>query len=268
VLDADGKVIDELPASPRRGLNRVVWSMREKPPVVPPAAQLAYAGSQGPMVLPGTYSVRMTKGSEVYDSKILVELDRRATYTLADRKAQYDAAMRVRALFGEQSALMDRILALRSALADRVAAAGSEALKQKISAFDGQVDAVRKQIVATTEGGAITGEERLREFTDTLYGAILSWEGAPTAYQVERIGVLESSLADINDGFSALLDKDLPALNKALKAGKLPVIETPPLTAAVADSGLRPAGSGGGEVGEAGEAGNYRSLPTSMVVYH
>jgi hypothetical protein len=31
----------------------------------------------------------------------------------------------------------------------------------------------------TTEGGAITGEERLREHTDQLYGAILSYEGKP-----------------------------------------------------------------------------------------
>ena len=43
---------------------------------------------------------------------------------------------------------------------------------------------MRKQIVATTEGGAITGEERLREHTDQLYGAILSFEGKPADYQV------------------------------------------------------------------------------------
>jgi hypothetical protein len=254
VLDADGKVLADLPASPRRGLNRVVWSMREKPPRVPPAAQLAFAGAQGPMVLPGTYTVRMTKGSEVYAAKIQVELDRRATYTLADRKAQYDAAMRVHHLFGEESALMDRILALRGGLAERLAGTDKEALKKKISALDAMVDAVRKRIVATTEGGAITGEERLREFTDTLYGAILSWEGAPTAYQVERIGVLESDLASITAEFNTLLEKDLPALNKALKAGGLPEIGTPPVTAVV-DSSLR-------------SPGVYQSLPASTVVYH
>jgi hypothetical protein len=208
--------------------------MHEKAPRVPPAAQLAYAGARGPLVLPGTYTVRMTKGSEVYESKIQVDLDRRATYTLADRKAQYDAAKRVHRLFGEESALMDRILALRGELAERAAGTDKEALKRKISLLDARVDAVRKRIVATSEGGAITGEERLREFTDTLYGAILSYDGAPTAYQVERIGVLESDLAGINAEFNTLLEKDLPALNKALKAGGLPEIETPPVTAGVA----------------------------------
>ena len=101
---------------------------------------------------------------------------------------------------------------------------------------------MRKQIVATKEGGAITGEERLREHTDTLYGAIMGYEGAPAAYQVERIGVLEAELASVNADFGALLDKDLPELNKALEPGGLPTIEPPPATAAVADSGLRSAG--------------------------
>ena len=39
VLDASGRVVDEVPASKRPGLNRVIWSMHEKPPRVPPAAQ-------------------------------------------------------------------------------------------------------------------------------------------------------------------------------------------------------------------------------------
>ncbi len=70
VLDASGRVVDQLPASKRPGLNRVMWSMREKPPRVPPAAQIAFAGIRGPRVLPGTYTVRMTKGGKVTETKL------------------------------------------------------------------------------------------------------------------------------------------------------------------------------------------------------
>jgi photosystem II stability/assembly factor-like uncharacterized protein len=269
VLDADGKVIDQLPASPRRGLNRVVWSMREKPPRVPPAVQLAQNGAQGPLVLPGTYTVRMTKGTDTYDTKVQVVLDRRATYTLADRKAQYDAAMRVAGLFDAESALMDRILALRGGLAERAGKAGNDALRKQIAGLDGKVDAVRKRIVATTEGGAITGEERLREHTDTLYGAIMNYDGAPTAYQVERIGVLEGELADIDGQFRGLLDKDLPALNSALEAGGLPAVEAPPVTAAAApEVGTSPGGGSGGRGADPDAAFPGAALPRSMVIYH
>src|SRR5205085_2398771 len=52
ILDSNGRVIDEVPASKRPGLNRVTWSMREKPPRVPPAAQIAFFGTRGPRLVP------------------------------------------------------------------------------------------------------------------------------------------------------------------------------------------------------------------------
>ena len=225
VLDATGRVVDEIPASKRPGLNRVMWNMREKPPRVPPAAQVAFSGTRGPRLLPGDYTVRLTKDGKTSETKLTIGLDRRAKFTAADRKAQYDAAMRVHALFGAESALMDRILPLRAALAK--AAGGlpeGDALRKTLTDFDGKVDAVRKQIVATTEGGAITGEERLREHTDQLYGAILSYEGKPGDYQMAYIDALKKELDDVTKEFEQLHTKDLPAVNDALKAKGLPAI--------------------------------------------
>jgi hypothetical protein len=219
VLDASGRVVDELPASKRPGLNRVMWSMQEKPPRVPTAAQIANAGIRGPRVLPGVYTIRMTKGGKVSETKLTVGLDRRVKFSAADRKAQYDAAMRVHALFGAESALMDRILPLRAGIARTMAGLPEgDALRKTLSDFDGKVDAVRKQIVATTEGGAITGEERLREHTDQLYGALLSYEGKPGDYQMAYIDTLKRELDDVTKEFEQVTAKDLPSVNEALKA--------------------------------------------------
>ena len=152
--------------------------MREKPPRVPPAAQIAFSSSRGPRLVPGDYTVRLTKAGKTYETKLAVGLDRRAKFTAEDRKAQYDAAMKVHALFNDESALMDRIVALRSDVFKASAAvAENDPLKKTIKGFDDKIDNVRKKIVATKEGGAITGEERLREHTDQLYGALLSFEG-------------------------------------------------------------------------------------------
>jgi photosystem II stability/assembly factor-like uncharacterized protein len=85
VLDASGRVIDELPASKRPGLNRVTWAMRAKPPRVPPAAQIAFAGTRGPRLVPGVYTVRLTKAGKVSETKLTVGLDRRAKFSEADR---------------------------------------------------------------------------------------------------------------------------------------------------------------------------------------
>jgi len=101
-------------------------------------------------------------------------------------------------------------------------------LRKNVSDFDGKVDGVRKKIVATTEGGAITGEERLREHTDQLYGAILSYEGKPGGYQIAYIDTLKRELADATKEFDQLLAQDLPALNESLKAKGQQPVPAPP----------------------------------------
>ena len=66
ILDQNGKVVDTVAGSKHRGVNRATWSMRLKPPAVPPAATALFEAAQGPRVLPGTYTVKMTKGDKVY----------------------------------------------------------------------------------------------------------------------------------------------------------------------------------------------------------
>src|SRR2546429_3030113 len=190
--------MDERPETPRRGLNRVVWSMHRRAPHVPPAAQLAFAGTQGPRVLPGTYTIRLHKNDKVYETQVALGLDTRVKWSEADRKAQYEAAMKVYALFNDESALFARIAGMR----EQVAQAGKsrpkgDALLRRLEDFDGKLDAIRKEIVATREGGAITGEERLREHTDQLYGAIAAWDGPPSAYQLENNAALRSELGEV-----------------------------------------------------------------------
>jgi len=138
---------------------------------------------------------------------------------------------------------MNRILALRKALAQTGAALPEgDPLRKNISDFDGKVDGVRKKIVATTEGGAITGEERLREHTDQLYGAILSYEGKPGGYQIAYIDALKRELNDVTKQFDQLLAKDLPALNESLKAKGQQVIPAPSTNVGATDA---PNGLGG-----------------------
>ncbi|MEP6998180.1 MAG: sialidase [Betaproteobacteria bacterium] len=239
ILDAAGKSLDVIPASKHRGLNRVAWSMRVKPPVVPPAAQLARHATRGPRLPPGTYTVRLTKADRVYESRLLIGLDRRAKFTVADRRAQFDAAMRVHSLFGDMTQLVGRINATREAL-QRLAGTlpPGDTLRKDLELLEQKADTIRKQIVATKEGGAITGEERLREHTDLLYGAIMSWEGRPTVYQLDRTDVLRAELAKISGEFDALLNNDLSRLNDALTGRRLPRIDVPERVA-VMEAALR-----------------------------
>jgi hypothetical protein len=225
VLDDKGNVIDSLPASKRRGINRVNWNMTVKPPRVPRAATFAGGANQGPRVVPGTYTVRMTKGDQTYESKMKIELDPRSKFTEADRKTQFDATMKVHAMLGEMTGLVDKIVAVRTGATQ---AAGKlpegDALKSQLTAVADGADTLRKKIVATKEGGAITGEERLRENMTDLYSALVSYEGKPAATLIDRTEALKRELADVTKEFEAFQAKEVKAANEALEKKGLPKI--------------------------------------------
>ena len=74
---------------------------------------------------------------------------------------------------------------------------GNDALHTQLTKLSGDADEIRRKIVATKEGGAITGEQRLREYTDELYGDISSYDGKPTDYQLARIDALKRETDEV-----------------------------------------------------------------------
>nr|MBP6749234.1 hypothetical protein [Xanthomonadaceae bacterium] len=228
VIDERGNVVETLPASKRRGINRVAWSMNAKPPVVPPAATIAGNSIRGPRVPPGTYTVRMTKGDRVYEDKIMVGLDRRAKFSAEERKANYDATMRVHAMFGRMSDLVAKIQAVRGG-ADAAAAKlpANDPLRERLTALSADADTLRKEIVATKEGGAITGEERLREHMDNLYGGLIGYEGKPADTLIAYTDVLQRRLEDLETRFGGLRDGALKQVNDGLGTKGMPTIALP-----------------------------------------
>src|SRR5207253_2447187 len=103
----------------RRGLNRATWSMRLPPPKVPPAAAGGFGAATGPRVLPGNYTVRLTKESDSLKATLALDSDPRAKHSVADRKAQFDLAMTAYRQLGEMTDAVERINTVRLALDDR-----------------------------------------------------------------------------------------------------------------------------------------------------
>jgi hypothetical protein len=248
VFDDQGKLVDTLPASSRRGISRVEWSMRLKGPRVPPAAVAAGGAIVGPRILPGTYTLKMTRGKETYTTTIDLKIDPRATYTVADRKLQIAAAMRVHALLGDLTFDVDRINGLRAGLLDRAGKLGAnDPLQKQLNDLAAQLDEIRKKVVATKEGGNITGEERIRERAANLYGVLAGDEERPTHYYVARIDSLIHERADEVTSFDAFVAKDLKAANASLTAKKLEGVQ--PVTREAWDKATSDAEDGGSASG-------------------
>ncbi|MGD1080975.1 MAG: glycosyl hydrolase [Candidatus Sulfotelmatobacter sp.] len=221
ILDPNGKQVDSVAGSKHRGLNRASWSMRVKAPAVPPAATALFEAAQGPRVLPGTYTVKMTKGDNVYTEQLNVVLDPRAKFSLEDRKAQFDLTMKIYHTIEHMTYAVDAIEGVRNAANARAAKlAEKDPLKKQLQDLAAKCDALRSKIVATKEGGMITGEERIRELLGQLYGTVNGYEGRPADYQAARADSLAHELEDVIGDFQKLAQKELPGINAGLKKKK------------------------------------------------
>jgi len=134
--------------------------------------------------------------------------------------------VRVYNLLGDMSFDVDRINGVRDALAARVGQIKeADPLHKQLLTISESLDAMRRKIVATKEGGAITGEERIREKTSSLYGSLTNYEGKPADYQVARIDSLKKELGDVETEFETFVTKDLTVVNKSLTKKKLETVK-------------------------------------------
>src|SRR5438876_8281360 len=140
----------------------------------------------------------MSKDKDVYTTQLSVLPDPRARHTAADRQAQFDLAMKLYNLLGDMTFAVERMNGVRLALDARLAQLpAGDTLAARLRAASAAVDELRKKIVATKEGGMITGEERLRENLADLYGNVVFNEGRPSQTQLDRTDAIGRELGDV-----------------------------------------------------------------------
>src|ERR1700719_3881681 len=199
--------------------------MRVRPPAVAPAASALFEAAQGPRVLPGKYTVKLTKGDQTYTEPLEVAMDPRAKYPAEKRKVQFDLSMKVYKELEHMTYGVAAIEGVRDAVNARAAKlAEKDPLRKQLQQLATDCDALRSKIVATKEGGMVTGEERIREHLGQLYGAVTGYDGKPTDYQVARTESLGHELQDVIDDFQKLTQKEVSVVNSGLKKKKMETI--------------------------------------------
>lgn len=92
VHDARGQLVQTLTPTAKRGVNRVVWNLRHADLPVRSGGgedddEGPRATTPGPLVLPGTYTVKLTHGDRTWQQTVVVKDDPRLTVTVAQRAA-------------------------------------------------------------------------------------------------------------------------------------------------------------------------------------
>jgi photosystem II stability/assembly factor-like uncharacterized protein len=92
---ADGWIEPPPPLTARAGMNRFVWDLRYAPPGAEDPENDFGRPVNGPQVLPGTYTVRLTVGGQSYTQPLKVTADPRSTATPQELQKQFDLCISI-----------------------------------------------------------------------------------------------------------------------------------------------------------------------------
>jgi len=229
IYDASGKLIQTLPGGRRKGINRVPWAMRMKPPRLPPAPTLAPRAMFGPMVPEGTYTVKLIKGKKTFATRIELVPDPRLPHTAEDRRLRHEAVMKLYRLQEDLAYIGDMIKNLKKKASEHIKQLGPKnRLSKQLKKFVDEMDRYYATVVATSDESWITQKKKLREELAELYGAIINYGGRPSGSQLKRLAVLEDKAKKAGQRFQKLMDRYLPQLNRKLERKKLEPLRLTP----------------------------------------
>jgi photosystem II stability/assembly factor-like uncharacterized protein len=215
VYDKNGNKIKTLPAGKRKGINKVLWHLRKKPPKVPASPQIAGFAMQGPLYPAGEYTVKVFKNDKVFETKINIRLNPNSQHSEADRLIREKAVNKAYDLL-EKLAFVDKQATDISKKCNKATEKASKSVKKKLMALSDKLVQMHKELVATKEGG-ITGEEKLREKLAQMYGYILFYKGRPTDSQIARLNDLETEVLQQEAALNKIKQTELEKINKLLK---------------------------------------------------
>jgi hypothetical protein len=218
ILDAKGDVLTTLGAGKLRGMNRVDWPMRLPMPKMPAATSLAPV-FQGPLVEEGAYKFRIVKGSKTYEGSVTLVPDPRADYTPDDRQLQQRTALALYGMLERLTYVVEATTDLRDQ-ARRAADSTRGGTARNLRRLADSLEAFRTGLVATSEAGQLSGDEKLREHLGNLFGSVNGYAGKPTGSELERLDILRRRLDDAVARFRGLTgEARLAPLNRSLQSG-------------------------------------------------
>jgi hypothetical protein len=217
-----------LPATP--GMHRWVWDLRY---TTPTATNYAYPISavphdtprepQGPLALPGTYTVRLAAAGKVLTAPLTVKMDPRVHATPVELESMFGAQMRLADMVSKSAtASLEAHSALEQLEVLSKSAQGT--VKGSIEAADKELAEVLSGRAKPSGGEAEPGLDDVAGESAGLYAQVGMADAAPTAAQVKAADHAGEEATDALKRWERVKESSIPALNRQLQGAHLPVL--------------------------------------------
>jgi hypothetical protein len=229
VTDASGALVRELKGpKPAIGMNRANWDLRREPPVKPEeGAERGFMGPpRGPLVLPGSYTIKLAAAGKEASQTVVVEDDPRIAVSDSVRREWYEAQLVAGKIWTKADAADKAVKSIKKQLEELKASLEkkketSEAVTKGVQdLLDKATPLARKLSSDTPMGfaGAPLAEdpEPLLPRARSLAFGLAMFTGAPTPQQKMVIERTSSSVDEVAAAIRALQLTDVPALNKLI----------------------------------------------------
>jgi hypothetical protein len=226
ITDGSGAVVREIKGPKGRGLNQASWDLRVEPPMPPPPAsegESFFGPPRGPLVSPGTYTVKVAVGSASATRPVTVEEDPRITVSAEERKQWEEATRQAAKLWSRSQAASRTVTALKKQLADvqeSIKSAPDEvktAARSLAETVDTLARALNRQEALGFAGAPLAEDpDPLMPRARGLYFALGGITAAPTAQQKELLARVQQQVDETVAAVNAAVDKGVSDLNRSL----------------------------------------------------
>jgi photosystem II stability/assembly factor-like uncharacterized protein len=248
IKTADGKLVNEISSKPepkqpdsmeeedprratakpttKPGLNRFVWNLRYADATKFPGMILWGGSTNGPTVVPGTYTIEITADGHTETQKAVVKPDPRVSSTPEDYRKQLDLALQIRDRFSAANqAIIDMRLA-KSQL-DRYASTADAKLAAEAKRITGHLTEVEEAIYQTklrANEDALNFPIKLNNKLAALGSTVSGSDTAPTEQSYAVFKELSAALQVQLDKLQQIDTSEIASFNKLVRDQNIPAI--------------------------------------------
>ena len=175
ILNVKGDTISELGPGKTKGINIVNWNYTMKQPKVAKGKTFSFGGFTTPTLPAGKYTVRITKGKDVFEHPLVLVYDPKSIISVNDRNSKREAVMD---MYNMIESLAYDVYCVDAYL--------TYAKDKKSKKLISKLDALKETMVITSGDNYVgASEPQLREKMTNLFQRVESNPGAPTTNELE-----------------------------------------------------------------------------------